>query len=302
MHIIEAMTARHATRAFDETPISDDQIQSLKRLIGRLNAYGDLDMQLIHDETDAFGGCPTHYGRFRNVRWCAALIGTDKNGAVTNSEAAADGDTTDGDATGTGTVGGDTTGGEPGAVRDLDWRVGYFGELFALGAVSMGLDTGWAVLHETNDHHGSWRMLDGERMPAVIAIGHATRPGVAHRAKSLDLLGAVESGTLADAPAWFVAGLSAAALAPSALGKQPFRFTLLADRHTVRAEALEGVQAEIGLGIAMCHFELGACHGNLVDSGDAADFADTTDFGDAAPFTWQDAPVGPAMTIVREWR
>ncbi|KAB5604811.1 nitroreductase family protein [Bifidobacterium jacchi] len=286
MHIIEAMTARHATRAFDETPISDDQVQSLKRLIQRLNACGDLDIQLIHDETDAFGGCPTHYGRFRNVRWCAALIGTDKGG--TDATIA---NTTGGDTTGAGAVGG-----EPGAVRDLDWRVGYFGELFALGAVSMGLDTGWAVLHETNDHHGSWRMLDGERMPAVIAIGHAARPGVAHRAKSLDMLGAVESGTLADAPAWFVAGLSAAALAPSALGKQPFRFTLLADRHTVRAEALDGVQAEIGLGIAMCHFELGACHGNPVDSGD------TNDSGDAAPFAWQNAPVGPATMIVRQWR
>lgn len=297
MHIIEAMTARHATRAFDETPISDDQIQSLKRLIQRLNACGDLDIQLIHDETDAFGGCPTHYGRFRNVRWCAALIGMDKDGTDAIIANATGGDTTGGDTTGTGAVGG-----EPGAVRDLDWRVGYFGELLALGAVSMGLDTGWAVLHETNDHHGSWRMLDGERMPAVIAIGHAARPGVAHRAKSLDLLGAVESGTLADAPAWFVAGLSAAALAPSALGKQPFRFTLLADRHTVRAEALDGVQTEIGLGIAMCHFELGACYGNPVDSGDAADFADTTDFGDAAPFTWQDASAGPAMTIVRQWR
>ena len=45
-------------------------------------------------------------------------------------------------------------------------------------------------------------------------------------------------------------------LAPSALGKQPVRFTLLADGRTVRAEALEGVQAEICLGIAKLHFEL----------------------------------------------
>ena len=71
-------------------------------------------------------------------------------------------------------------------------------------------------------------------------------------------LGAVETGDYANAPDWFKRGVEASMLAPSALGKQPFRFTLLADGRTVRAEALEGVQPEIGLGIAKLHFELAA--------------------------------------------
>ncbi|MBW3092287.1 nitroreductase [Bifidobacterium sp. 82T10] len=226
MNITEAMEARHAVRDFADQPIDAAALDELRAAVAAANAEGGLNIRLVHDETDAFGGCPTHYGRFRNVRWCLALIGRD----------AAAGDT-----------------------ADLDERAGYFGERLALTAVSLGLDTGWAVLHDVAEHDDFWHLEDGERMPAAIAFGHATRPGRPHRSKPVEELGAVEGGgTLADAPAWFVSALEAAQLAPSALGKQPFRFTLLADGQTVRAEALDGVQSEIGLGIAKLHMELGA--------------------------------------------
>ena len=140
----------------------------------------------------------------------------------------------------------------------LDEKVGHAGQLLALTAVSLGLDTSWVVLHETADHDGAWTLAEGERMPAAIALGHGNRPGRPHRSKPAKELGAVETGDYANAPDWFKRGVEASMLAPSALGKQPFRFTLLADGRTVRAEALEGVQPEIGLGIAKMHFELAA--------------------------------------------
>ncbi|KFI45184.1 nitroreductase family protein [Bifidobacterium biavatii] len=225
MNITEAMEARHAVRDFTDQPIDAAVLDKLRAAVAEANAQGGLDIRLVHDDTDAFGGCPTHYGRFKNVRWCFALIGHDAD---------------------TGPA-------------DLDKRAGYFGERLALTAVSLGLDTGWAVLHEVAEHDDFWHLADGERMPAVIALGHGARPGRPHRSRPVEELGAVEgAGTLADAPAWFVSALEAAQLAPSALGKQPFRFTLLADGLTVRAEALEGVQSDIGLGIAKLHMELGA--------------------------------------------
>ena len=113
-------------------------------------------------------------------------------------------------------------------------------------------------MHETADHDGAWTLAEGERMPAAIVLGHGNRPGRPHRSKPAKELGAAETGDYANAPAWFKRGVEASMLAPSALGKQPFRFTLLADGRTVRAEALEGVQPEIGLGIAKLHFELAA--------------------------------------------
>ena len=69
---------------------------------------------------------------------------------------------------------------------------------------------------------------------------------------------------LSGAPDWFLSGLRAVALAPSALGKQPVRFTLLEDGKTVLAQPLEGVQADICLGIARYHFEVGSGHTDIV--------------------------------------
>lgn len=230
MDIIEAMKARHAVRDYTDQPIDTETLDALRTAISQANAASGLDIQLIHDDGDAFGGCPTHYGRFRNVRYCIALIGTDA--------------------------------GDPAM---LDERVGYYGERLALEAVRLGLDTGWVVLHDTTEHHGLWHIDDGERMPAAIAIGHGSRPGRPHRSKPVEELGSVqaadgalEPADMNHAPQWFVRALEMVQLAPSALGKQPYRFTLLADGHTVRAEALDEVQSAIGLGIAKLHFELGA--------------------------------------------
>lgn len=47
-------------------------------------------------------------------------------------------------------------------------------------------------------------------------------------------------------------------------GKQPVRFTLLEDGKTVLAQPLEGVQADICLGIARYHFEVGSGHTDIV--------------------------------------
>ena len=183
----------------------------------------------MQDDTDAFGGCPTHYGRFKNVRYCIALIGSDDEDPA-----------------------------------QLDRKVGYYGERLALTATQLGMGSSWVVLHETHDHDGRWRLGEGERMPAALALGYGNRPGRAHRSKPLEELGAVENGDLSGAPDWFLSGLHAVALAPSALGKQPVRFTLLEDGKTVLAQPLEGVQADICLGIARYHFEVGSGHTDIV--------------------------------------
>ena len=126
----EAMAARHAVRDYADSPVDEGTLLALREAIERANEEGDLNIQLIHDETDAFGGCPTHYGRFKGVRYCIALIGPDAA---------------------------DRCG------RGLDERVGYYGESLALKAVTLGLSTSWVVLHDT-ETHGMWRIADGERI------------------------------------------------------------------------------------------------------------------------------------------
>lgn len=220
----EAMERRHAVREYTDEPVGADAMDVLRAQAAACNAQSGLGIQLVEDDADAFGGCPTHYGRFRGVRHAIALVGPD----------------------------------DPARPASLDEQVGYYGERLALTATALGLATSWAVLHETTEHQGRWTIGAGERMPAAIAFGHGAREGRPHRSKPEDELGAVEHGSYAQAPAWFRAGVRAAMLAPSALGKQPFRLVLLADGRTVRAEALDGLQPWIGLGIARLHFELGA--------------------------------------------
>lgn len=220
MDPIEAIRTRHAVRDYSDQPIARETLAKLDQAIAEANAASGLDIQLIHDVDDAMGGCPTHYGRFRNVRNLLALIGPDGD--------------------------------------DLDERVGYWGERLVLTAVALGLDTSWVVLHNTDAAGLPWSLGDGERMPAAVVLGYGNRPGRPHRSKPADQLGGVESGVYSDAPEWFRHGIEAVALAPSALGKQPVRLTLLADGRSVKAEALEGLQAPICLGIAKAHFGLAA--------------------------------------------
>lgn len=173
MNIVEAMERRHAVRDFSDRPIDDDTLRALNEAVDAANADGGLDVQLVQDDTDAFGGCPTHYGRFKNVRYCIVLIGSDDEDPA-----------------------------------QLDRKVGYYGERLALTATQLGMGSSWVVLHETHDHDGRWRLGEGERMPAALALGYGNRPGRAHRSKPLEELGAVENGDLFGAPDWFLSGFA----------------------------------------------------------------------------------------------
>lgn len=96
----------------------------------------------------------------------------------------------------------------------------------------------------------------GEKLVCVLAIGYGSTEGVAHNSKS-----AAQTGGAQNAPGWFVKGVEAALLAPTAMNQQKFRFSL--DGRTVHAEAGNGFYTKIDLGIAKYHFEVGAGKDNF---------------------------------------
>ena len=55
MNIVEAMERRHAVRDFSDRPIDDDTLRALNEAVDAANADGGLDVQLVQDDTDAFG-------------------------------------------------------------------------------------------------------------------------------------------------------------------------------------------------------------------------------------------------------
>ncbi len=93
---------------------------------------------------------------------------------------------------------------------------------------------------------------EGEKLGVVIALGYGQTQGKPHKNKAVEKIADING-----APEWFSNGVRAAMLAPTALNQQKFKFTLC-DGNRVKAEAGAGFYTKIDLGIAKCHFEIGA--------------------------------------------
>lgn len=129
----------------------------------------------------------------------------------------------------------------------LEENMGFLGEKLVLKAQELGLNTCWVALT-----HGKSSAVvgKGEKLVCLIALGYGVGQGVAHRSKPLrDLCN--DNGAMPD---WFLCGMEAAMLAPTAMNQQKFTFELLSDG-SVRAACGSGFYTKLDLGIAKYHFE-----------------------------------------------
>lgn len=129
----------------------------------------------------------------------------------------------------------------------LDETLGYYGEELVLKAQELGLNTCWVALT-----HGKSKAVvgKGEKEACLIALGYGVTQGVPHKSKPMQ-----ELCTCAEPmPEWFLSGMNAAALAPTAMNQQKFRFELLADG-AVKATCGSGFYTKLDLGIVKYHFE-----------------------------------------------
>lgn len=220
MTIQEAIEARHSVRAYREQPLTDEIVELLENKIEELNREGRLHIQLILNEPKAFQGTLAKYGKFRGVTNYIVMAGK--------------------------------------RADDLDERVGYYGEQLVLMAQTLGLNTCWVGLSYSKVP-GTYVLGEDEKIVCYIAIGYGETQGVGHKIKTVDQVSSVGD----TAPAWFRKGVEAALLAPTAVNQQKFSFEYLGtsdNRHQVRAKkgfSMIGY-AQIDLGIAKCHFEIGA--------------------------------------------
>ena len=134
---------------------------------------------------------------------------------------------------------------------DLDERVGYYGEKIVLEAQMMGLNTCWVGL-TYKKVPDAFRLFYGEKVVAVIAIGYGTMKGYPHKSKKMADVAKCDGPM----PEWFVHGVEAALMAPTAVNQQKFTLTLRSDG--VEAKAGMGFYAKVDLGIIKCHFEIGS--------------------------------------------
>lgn len=133
----------------------------------------------------------------------------------------------------------------------LDEAVGYCGADMMLFAQTLGLNSWWVGGTysrkgvERNAAPGAGKIL------GLIALGYGRTQGVPHRSKRPEEVASYAG----PAPEWFVKGVEALLLAPTALNRQAF---------TVRGEGRKvsitcgGAFSGVDLGIGKYHFEIGA--------------------------------------------
>lgn len=134
---------------------------------------------------------------------------------------------------------------------DLSETCGYFGERIVLRAQQIGLNTCWVAMTYSKVP-SAFSAGEGEKLCAVIAVGYGKTQGSGHRVKSVREVTEGEPPF----PEWFVSGVEAALLAPTAMNQQKFRFALQGNR--VSATAGSGFYTKLDLGIVKYHFEIGA--------------------------------------------
>ena len=221
MTIQEAIETRHSVRAYKGEPLAADVVEVLEERIKELNEKGHLHMQLIRNETKAFEGKLAKYGKFRGVNDYIVMAGQKAD--------------------------------------DLDERIGYYGEQLVLLAQTLGLNTCWVGLSYSKVP-GTYVLEAREVIKAYIAIGYGETQGVSHKIKSVKQVSNANDLT----PSWFRQGVEAALLAPTAVNQQKFFFEYIParDGKPVRVLAKRNFSligfTQMDLGIAKCHFEIGA--------------------------------------------
>lgn len=133
----------------------------------------------------------------------------------------------------------------------LDETCGYYGERLVLLAQQLGLNTCWVAMTYSKIKT-AFQIDAGEKLCLVISIGYGQTQGVPHQSKPRESV----MKAVSNPPAWFLQGIDAALLAPTAMNQQKFTFSL--QGNTVSAKAGIGFYSKIDLGIAKYHFEVGA--------------------------------------------
>ena len=133
----------------------------------------------------------------------------------------------------------------------LEEQCGYYGEKIVLYAQTLGLNTCWVAMTYSKGK-AVFQLDPGEKLCLVIAIGYGETAGISHKVKSRESVMRAEDTP----PEWFIHGIDAALLAPTAMNQQKFVFSLKGNTVTVKAGI--GFYSKIDLGIAKYHFELGA--------------------------------------------
>ncbi len=237
---LQAMYVRKSRRSYLNQPIEQTKVSELCELVQECNEQSGLHIQFVEDGSAAFARFSKSYGMLSGVRSLLAMV------ARTDDP------------------------------HHLE-KVGYFGELLVLRATMLGLGTCW-VGGTFENTACPCEIGEGRRLICVITVGCVTEQlgtkeralyGLTHlkKSKTNQLYSADQTP-----PSWFMDGVKAVELAPSAVNRKPVRMKYVDGVAFIAIDKLDAV-CFIDLGIAKYHFELAA--GGRFSFGNNAPFEKT---------------------------
>ena len=211
-------------------PLEPIIADKLRGLIADIGGRGNLKMQLVVGNGDAFNGFRRSYGMFSGVRNFIAMIGNESD------------------------------------VVALE-KLGYFGEWLVLHCTSLGLGSCW--VGGTFSRKACPVELGAEEsVVCAITVGYTEdklsakekliRWGTHRKSKTVEQMYASDEPV----PEWFINGMKAVQKAPSAVNRQPVVFSYRNGVVSAAVGEIAGMGYAFDLGIAKLHFELGAGGGN----------------------------------------
>lgn len=226
MTLLEAIEKRTSRRSYLDTPIEPEKLTKIKESIDKYNAASGMSIQFIEDGSEAFRGFGKSYGMFSGVRSIIALAGKTSD-------------------------------------PDLYEKAGYYGELLVLEATALGLGTCF-VGGTYGRKNCPCDLKEDETLTCVITIGNVEdTPGFKEKMiyRMTQLGGTITPEKVYEAdgevPSWFLDGVRAVMLAPSAVNRHPVRVAYKSGKVFAYVDNTKGANL-IDLGIAKANFEIAA--------------------------------------------
>jgi len=231
----DAISVRRSRRAFDGVSVAGDLLDALDEVCRSFRPFPEVRTVLLSDApadifTGLVAGLVGSYGRVTGAPSALLFIGV------------------------------------PGPKTPE--RIGYTGEGAVLEATALGAGTCWVGgAFDRRRAAGLADLAEDERVFAVSPVGTPLAPpaaterllfgaGKEKRRRPLDIIAPGRE----DWPRWAIAGVEAARVAPSALNRQPWRFSLVGGDVLLKHAGPDtpGSSKRLDCGIAMLHFEIAA--------------------------------------------
>lgn len=211
MTLKQAIEERHSVRSYLPKAIEEEKLLLIEELIEKCNKESGLHLQLIKNEKKAFDCFTAHYGKFENIENYIACIGRKE--------------------------------------KDLEEKVGYYGQKVVLYAQTLGLNTCWVGL-TFKKIKTAMSFAQKEKFVCVIALGYGKTQGKSRPSKQFDQVCKVNNPS-----ELLKEGVKAALLAPTAMNQQKFEIGTDKDGK-VFIERHRGIYTKIDLGIVKYNFEV----------------------------------------------